>query len=176
MTVVDATFIMRDRQLQRGNKPHAPKLNAQTNGTNTMAPNAAGSRSHLTAEGRRAAQLRQHPGEKQQRSTILHGRRAGARLSNNQPMQHESMRLRLDQEQHKAFDAENLRNEQQERQDKYAREQQYKAMVEQKIQRMMSERAAEDPNAVNGALARSIAAKQTGAAVNSILSAGYGYE
>ena len=63
-----------------------------------------------------------------------------------------------------------------ERRDTYARAQQAQAaLVEQKMRQLMSN-PDEDPNAMNKYIASSIAAKQSGGAVHSIMSSGYGYE
>ena len=63
-----------------------------------------------------------------------------------------------------------------ERRDTYLRQQQAQAaLVEQKM-RLLVSNAAVDPNALNRTIASSIAQKQSGGDVHSIMSSGYGYE
>ena len=63
-----------------------------------------------------------------------------------------------------------------ERRSDYARQQQAQAeLVETKMRLLMSN-ASEDPNALNHTIANAIAAKQSGGAVHSLMTTGYGYE
>ena len=165
MTYVDATFVLRDRRMQRRG---AANPNALGNGKIRENVDSASLR-HLTAEGKRAAQ-------KRQQATQQVVQQHGALQLRTAQLQHESIRLRQEQQRHIASDAESRRTEQKERQEKYNREQQHQAAaLQQKIQQL-SVSAPTDPNVLNGVLARSIAAKQSGGAVSSIFNAGYGYE
>lgn len=130
----------------------------------------AGSMKHLTAEGRRAAQMRLPKAEQQPRAQGSGPRRPAGPV----PVEHESVRLRHLEQQQTMSDAEKTRAEQRARQEKFALEQQQEEIVQQKMQLAI----ATDPDsyAANAALARQIASKQSGAAVNYIFSAGYGYE
>ena len=159
---VDATFVLRDRQMQRG--------------ADLIGPRKVRANKVLTAEGRRAefraAKAAQKP-TIQQRDTLQS--QAHRTVPCRPPLQHESVRLQQQQQQRDACDAESKRGEQKLRQEKYAQERLREDMVQQKMEALMRSRP-ENPNDINGALARSIAAKQSGAAVGAILSAGYGYE
>lgn len=166
VVMVDVTFVLRDRQLQRGGAPASSDL---------IGPRKVRANKPITAEGRRAefraAKATQKP-TIQQRGAI---QPRGSHRSNSQPLQHESVRLQQQQQQRDAFAAESKREEQKLRQEKYAQERQLEDMVQQKMEALMRSRP-DNPNDINTALARSIAAKQSGAAVGAILSAGYGYE
>ena len=131
----------------------------------------AGSMRHLTAEGRRAAQMRLPKAERQHGAPRAQGSR---RLDGPAPVEHESVRLRYVEQQQNLSDAESSRAEQRARQEKFAMEQHQKEIVQQKMDLAI----ATDPDsyAANAALARQIASKQSGAAVNYLFSAGYGYE
>ena len=174
MSVVDATFVLRERQIQRRVPAAAEraaigqsKVASLGQGTKAVPD---GSLRHLTAEGRRAAQRRQQAAMGKSATQ----QRGGLQLRVAQ-LQHESVRLRQEQQRHAAFDAEKSRAEQNERMDKYKREQHQAGVLQQKMQQLATS-APWDPNAINAMLARSIAAKQSGAAVSSIFNAGYGYE
>lgn len=136
--------------------------------------NAAGSLRHLTAEGRRAAIMRLPKEERQAALRAQASQGSGRRSSGPVPVEHESVRMQNAQQQQQRLDAESSRAEQRARQEKFACEQHQKEIVQQQMQLAI----AFDPNsyAANAALARQISDKQSGAAVNHIFSAGYGYE
>ena len=165
MSIVDATFVLRERQIQR-RAPAAAERAALGKGKPVLDASLKG----LSAEGRKAALRRQQAATAQPAIKP----RGGLQLRVAQ-LQHESIRLRQEQQRHTASDAELKRTEQKERQEKYKREQIQADTLQQKMQQLSTSNTW-DPNAINGVLARSIAAKQSGAAVNSILNAGYGYE
>lgn len=80
----------------------------------------AGSMKHLTAEGRRAAQMRLPKAEQQPRAQGSGPRRPAGPV----PVEHESVRLRHLEQQQTMSDAEKTRAEQRARQEKFALEQQ----------------------------------------------------
>jgi len=126
---------------------------------------------HLTAEGRRAAQMRLPKTEQQS----LRAQGSGPRRSDcPAPAEHESVRLRHEQQHRQQSDAESKLAEGAARQAKFAAEQHQQEIIQQKMQLAI----ATDPDsyAANAALARQFASKQSGAAVNYMFSAGYGYE
>ena len=144
---------------------------------------------HLTAEGKRAAQLRQQAELKAQGGSAPAGPRrsdhmiVGGKVVVRNPRRsgppssdHESLRLRNAEAAAAAAEAERNRAEQRARQEKFAMELQNREMAQRREMQLMD---ATDPyalRAANAALARNIASKQSGAAVGHIFSAGYGYE
>jgi len=149
----------------------AEMVNAQPRLVTMQKDLTAGSMRHLTAEGRRAAQMRL---PKAQQRGDLRAQGSGPRRSGPVPVEHESVRLRHVEQQRKASDAESDQAERRARQEKFALEQRQEEIVREKMQLAI----ATDPDsyAANAAFARQIASKQSGAAVNHIFSAGYGYE
>lgn len=134
---------------------------------------------HLTAEGRRAALRRQQAEQQPRGAAAVKAGGGGAprrSSSNNTNLEHESIRLRHVEQQHREKDAESSLAEQRARQQKFEAEQQQQRLVEARMQALIMNPSPDDPNAVNTALARSIASKQSGASVGHIFSAGYGYE
>ena len=63
-----------------------------------------------------------------------------------------------------------------ERRSDYARQQQAQAELVERKMRLLMSNASEDPNALNHTIANAIAAKQSGGAVHSLMTTGYGYE